>query len=94
MPECWNGIQHSLRTNGLGVRIPLPVPYAFMVELVDTSDLKSDVSNGVPVQVRLKVPYAPLAQQAEAIVSKAIQSRFESEGEYHISGVSVTWYRT
>ena len=26
MPECWNGIQCSLRTSSLGVRIPLPVP--------------------------------------------------------------------
>lgn len=32
MPECWNGIQCSLRTSSLGVQIPLPVPNGSLVQ--------------------------------------------------------------
>ena len=39
---------------------------------------------GVIRSIRLEsTKYAPLAQLAEATVSKAVQSQFESEGEYH-----------
>jgi hypothetical protein len=40
------------------VRLRDPPPFnARVVELVDTRDLKSLVSNDVPVQVRLRVPF-------------------------------------
>ena len=54
--------QYLLTTTELlyNARCTQTAPYAGVVELVDTSDSKSDASNSVPVQVR---PPVPLFQQ-------------------------------
>lgn len=59
---------------------------ADVVELVDARDLKSLGDNPCQFKSDYLHHYALLAQQAEAPVSKAVKSEFESQGEYQCFG--------
>ena len=57
---------------------------AEMSELVYEAVLKTAALLGLGVRFSFSAPHAPLAQLAEATVSKAVQSGFKSQEEYHI----------
>ena len=70
------------------VRVPPPQPYAVVVELADTRDLKSLGSNTVPVQVRSAAPKCRLRiiGSTESRVSRGVT--FKSSVYTYISGYS------